>query len=475
MCQKLCTARVAIQHWDGHVATDPRAPDKVTNPLSPLNFLKARWVQAGGLVGLAIVAAALILSEALREAGKGLAVSVYRGLTQAVPDSVFIAFVGPASFTAGQKADGTVDWQPVLDAVRAYDTARRTAGQPPSWHALFVDDSSQAAANPAIASKLCADRRILAVVGYVWTSAARRAIPSLANCVSPVPTFVVGATGDVLDSAAIRRPVPDVPMLRLPFSNTFQARQIVLGLAESYSASDSANVLILYGAENRDYSHPFADQIKTLLQKYNGPRFNIFGPELYSGASWNRLVQAPPPDRPAVVVFVGNYSEGKDILRGRPPATRPLLVVTDGMVNRDFRSTPEAVCAWGAYPSFPQHSLRSIVDPTFSRFAIAALDIIDTWIAQSNGRLGRPDLARFVVRLKQSAAPVSLRSENNTRVAFGRDGDRIEVVEKMEWPDSYHLLQVTNTVGDSINTWYHRPRRHSLLDCRPRRPSESMF
>lgn len=379
-----------------------------------------------------------------------------------------IALVGPSGDPP--YAIGGGDWAPVLKAMLARVDGIDHTMQLGHFKIRFdsVNDLGQPREAAGVAQRICDDQHVIAAIGYVWSTAADSALRRYKQCKEPIPVILIATTADSLPQFVSDATGKRAPILQMPLVNAYQAREIVLGLGDTYSSRDTVRGLLLRSTDNPKYSVPLASKIQRLSKAFLKATINWRIADYEDGTTWEdikRRFELGPRD---VIVYVGNSSLARLLTRGRTRRIgEPLLIVTDGSVNDDFLDHgSEAECVWGTFPVAPSERQTTLRSPSFADFGLAALALVSDWAmsAKPTDQPSRRSFAAYVDSLTQTGRSVPL--YGNSSIAFDHHGHSIAVNddEGDDWARYYHFEQVRRDARGEYR-WTHRANRSSLRLC----------
>jgi hypothetical protein len=362
------------------------------------------------------------------------------------------AVVGPGA----ESDQGYVDWAPALGAIRKYLNSNP---RPKILDRLKDDeksDNGDSKLAEQVAEELCTNPKIVAVIGYVWSSVAKPALEVYGGpkCIGgPLPVILVGATADGLTQANEEKWT--LPVLQMAPSNALQARAIAEALGDTYSSRESPRVLQFLDKDNLTYARPLAEQIRNAVREYKKapPRWKSVD---YDDETWRGL-RSRSEDFD-VVIFVGNSRSAARFLRELPTkGTRPVVIVTDGSVNDSLLSVPQAECIWGTFPATAGDGARS---PDFSDFGLNAIRLLQSMALRVESPVTRGALSGEFERLVRSNRPELVDGRRFLFDYRGRIADYSP--DKSEFFSTlYHFHRVQRDEKGALR-WAHRERRDSL-------------
>lgn len=363
----------------------------------------------------------------------------------------YVALVGPPP--SGDNEEGYLDWEPALRAIESRREQLST-GVLADVEFKRVDDPGSGAASGQILDRLCHDPAAIAIIGYVWSTPAKRALSTLAQCPKPLPVMLVAATEDALTDANANQ--WSQPILQLAPSNLYQAKLIAEGIGETYPASAAPNILQVLDLSNPAYAEALSRQVKTLVETYKKATPTWVTME-YGNQTWTQLLEwnGGPFD---AIIFVGNLERVKKALAQRDPSKAgPLAIVTDGAVSKELLAE-STKCVWGSFPTAA--SAHSDDGPSYADIGRDSVDLLQYMLEQAK-RPTRAALTKEFRRLSERNSRTDIGTNRSVQFDYrgrrrGPDGD--------VWAHLYHFLQIRRGADGKL-VWSHRERRRSLAGC----------
>jgi len=421
-----------------------------------------------------------------------------------VPPKV-VVLVGPKpDDPKTAKSWGYYDWEPALNEIIEFgrknniplekELVDHTGNRP-----KLVFRKSEVADNNTsreLATKLCSDEDIVAVIGYVWSTRTGKAIEeftgkklsnSLENsqpseiCAGydPLPLLIVGATSDYLTEINSNKDLGyKYPILQVAPSNAHQARQIASSLGDTFSSKKKIKILFVLDNDNevnKLYSIDLKAQIEKAISEYQ--KFQFTKEELYSDKLYDWPELTKTFKSVDVVIIVGNTAMALRTIKGRDPTAidGPIVIVTDGIVNNATLNqgtnkepiwTTEAEHIWGSFPTV-NHNLSHHSSPNFAVIAFDAVNILNSISLKGSGRPSRESIYKKFKNIVESN--VSFRvDENHYRFDLqGKRAENLDPERKFFNRPLYHFSEVVAARSSEGKVkslkWDHRVCRRSLF------------
>lgn len=371
-----------------------------------------------------------------------------------------VAIVGP------DNGDDSNVWVPMRARIVA-DTALLTER---GAKVMFINDPGTPMTARRNAERLCADKSVTMVIGYVSTTPANAALDVYRSAECRMPVIFIAATGTVLTRFNETRWT--TPVLQMAPSNWPEADQLAEGFTDTFGVNDVCRVLMLKDAANPGYADDLAPLIEGAIDAKRKATCIITTKTYGSGGPDYRALV--PRGKYDAIVWVGMAKNAKALFARRPMSpSEPPVIVTDGTVTEDFLELGDrARCVWGIFPRRPDDGSTEIpgVVPSWPEFGHDAMLLASEILADTSDELSRAHVAQMLRHYAQDA--VSVRVRERVQYEWNKIGgvERISSGPSDRAATAYHFFQVQYSAMKRGWIWHHRERRISLRECQAVRP-----